>query len=114
MLLVGGIIINYYWKNDSLDSMLIVPMGIMVLTFIYVLCQIGKRFVFKKQNWWDWLYYIGLVVIILPRFLATPENLVVFQTLTDMGILFLLVPVFFDGKQLLDENKGESENSELS
>jgi len=114
MLLVGGLIINYYWKNDSLKSIVSVPMSIMVFTFVYILCQIGKRFAFKKQNWWDWLYYIGLVVIILPRFLATPENLSIFQTVTDIGILFLLVPVFFDGKQLLDENKAESNNNELS
>ena len=114
MLLVGGIIINYYWNNESLESMVNVPMRILTLTFVYILCQIGKRFFFKKRNWWDWLYYIGLIVIVLPRSFATPENLSLFQIITDMGILFVLIPVLFDGKQLLDENKGESKNSELS
>lgn len=114
MLIIGGIIINYYWKNDSLESMVSVPMSILIFTFAYILCQIGKRFLFKKRNWWDWLYYIGLVVIVLPRSLATPDNLSLFQTITDMGILFLLVPILFDGKQLLDENKGEAKNNELS
>ena len=111
MLLVGGVVINYYWNNDSLESMVSVPITIMIFTFIYILCQIGKRFFFKKQNWWDWLYYIGLLVIILPRFLATPDNLSLFQSITDIGILFLIVPVFLDGKQLLDDNRSESANS---
>ncbi|MCO4813462.1 MAG: hypothetical protein KC454_02045 [Flavobacteriales bacterium] len=111
MIVIGGIIINYYWRNDSLDSMVSVPMGILIWTFAYILCQIGKRFFFKKRNWWDWLYYIGLVVIILPRSLATPDNLSSFQLITDMGILFLLIPVLFDGKQLLDENKSGTKNN---
>mgnify|MGYP001031170904 CR=1 FL=1 len=111
MIVIGGIIINYYWRNDSLDSMVSVPMGILIWTFAYILCQIGKRFFFKKRNWWDWLYYIGLVVIILPRSLATPDNLSSFQLITDMGILFLLIPVLFDGKQLLDENKSETKSN---
>ncbi len=111
MIVIGGIIINYYWRNDSLDSMVRVPMGILIWTFAYILCQIGKRFFFKKRNWWDWLYYIGLVVIILPRSLATPDNLSSFQLITDMGILFLLIPVLFDGKQLLDENKSGTKNN---
>ena len=111
MIVIGGIIINYYWRNDSLDSMVRVPMGILIWTFAYILYQIGKRFFFKKRNWWDWLYYIGLVVIILPRSLATPDNLSSFQLITDMGILFLLIPVLFDGKQLLDENKSGTKNN---
>ena len=114
MLLVGGVIINYYWKNDTLESMVSVPLVIMIFTLVYILCQIGKRFFFKKQNWWDWIYYIGLLVIILPRFLATADNLYLFQTITDIGILFLIVPVFLDGKQLLDENRIESINSKES
>lgn len=108
MLLLGGIIVNYYWSNDSIESMVSIPMWVMIVTFIYILCQIGKRFVFKKQNWWDWLYYIGLFAIILPRFFATADNLSFFQLATDIGIVFLLVPIFFDGKQLLDENKNQS------
>ena len=110
MLLVGGVVINYYWQNDSLESMVSVPLVIMIFTFVYILCQIGKRFFFQKQNWWDWLYYIGLLVIILPRFLADSDNLGIFQTVTDIGILFLLVPVFLDGKQLLNDNRMESTN----
>ena len=80
------------------------PMYVMLLSFGYVLTQILKRSLIKNQYWWDWLYYVGLIAIVTPTFFASEESLSTFQWTTDIGSLFLVVPLVLDGKKLLYKN----------
>lgn len=105
LLAIGGWICYYYWNADSLADIQNVPVYIMVLCLIYVLLQITKRMILKENNWWDWLYYIGLTCVMIPTFLATKDNLSVMAFLTDYGTLFLLIPVLFDGRSLVNSTE---------
>lgn len=104
LVVIGIIICFYYWVNSTLESMKHVPIYIMILAFVYILFQIIKRYISRNQNWWDWLYYIGLVVMMLPTLFLTDQNLTLFNLLTDVGIIFLIVPVLLDGFKLLKRN----------
>ncbi len=103
MFLLGNAVSMYYWSNDSLNSMLKVPLFIMIFVLIYILLQILKRYLYKEKKWWDWLYYIGLIVIVIPTYFATENNLTTFQTITDFGSLFLVIPLLFDFKNVFQK-----------
>jgi hypothetical protein len=96
LVIVGFLINYYYWSNDSLNSMKHVPLYVMILAFVYILLQILKRYISKKQNWWDWGYYIGLIAVMLPTLLINEENTNFFNIVCNYGVLFLLLPVVKD------------------
>lgn len=101
LLSLGGGIVYYYWTTDSFSSIRNVPKYLMFLALGYVIVQILKRTIFKQNNWWDWLYYLGLASMMIPTFFAAEPSLNFFRILTDFGTLFLLVPIFFDGKKII-------------
>jgi hypothetical protein len=101
-LAIGGVIVAYYWMNNSFESVTYVPVYMMILAFCYVLTQISKRYFFKNQNWWDWLYYIGLIAMMLPNFFVNEAYSEIYNTLTDVGTLFLVIPILLDGKQIIN------------
>jgi len=101
MLIFAGMVIVYYWNSDSLESMKYIPMRILIFVFGYILIQISKRFVFRKQNWWDWLYYIGLIAVILPVYFVSDTSLETFQMIAKIGTIFLVIPIVFDLIQLI-------------
>ncbi|MDX2362673.1 MAG: hypothetical protein QNK23_17825 [Crocinitomicaceae bacterium] len=100
-LVLAVLIILYYWTNSSFESMKYVPLYVMMMSFGYVLAQIIKRYVVRKQYWWDWLYYIGLIAIVVPTFFASTDNFTTLGWMTDVGTLFLIVPLILDGKKIL-------------
>tara|TARA_R110002072_G_scaffold256261_1_gene415081 strand:- start:11659 stop:12027 length:369 start_codon:yes stop_codon:yes gene_type:complete len=101
MLIFAGMVIVYYWNSDSLESMKYIPMRILIFVFGYILIQISKRFVFRKQNWWDWLYYIGLIAVILPVYFVSDTSLETFQMIAKIGTISLVIPIVFDLIQLI-------------
>lgn len=104
-LVLGGLIIAYYWSVESLESMTRVPMYIMVFALGYILLQIGRRYLTYGKNWWDWFYYIALTAMLIPIFFSAPDRASLFNYLTDFGTFFFVIPVFFDGAQLLKKAK---------
>lgn len=100
--IVSLLIVGYYWSNSSLSSITLVPITIMILALFYILIQIAKRFFIKEQNWWDWLYYIGLIAMMLPTVVANSANETYFHFITDYGTLFLIIPVLLDTKTLFN------------
>ena len=111
LIVLGSLVINYYWTNSSLSSIVYVPMYVIVMTFFYILLQIAKRYFISNKNWWDWLYYLGLIGVLLPLYFANEENLDTFQWVTDYGVLFLIVPLLFDIKELVFSKKTSYEKS---
>lgn len=89
-------IIYYFWMSTTLEEIAYLPMYTVLLSFGYVLTQIVKRALFKKKNWWDWLYYIGLAAIVSPTFLVNEGNVNFFHILTDYGTFFLVIPIVLD------------------
>ena len=108
---LGSLIINYYWTNNTLSSIVFVPIYVVVMTFFYIILQIAKRYFISNKNWWDWLYYLGLIGVLLPLYFAKEENLDTFQWLSDCGVSFLIVPLLFDIKELIISNKTRYEEN---
>lgn len=100
---LAGLIVFYYWSHASFESLAYVPMYVMVLTLVYIVIQILKRFIYKAQNWWDWLYYIGLVSMMLGIFLSSKETTATYNWITDLGVPFLFAPMIFDLKALIQK-----------
>ncbi len=102
MLITGGYIIYYYWNTQDLYDLRNLPMSVISAIMLYIICQLAKRFLFKEMGWYDWLYYIGLISVLMPLLLKQETgnwlNLV-----TDYGSLFLLVPPIFGGRLILDK-----------
>lgn len=99
MAILAGMCILYYWSIDSFESLKFVPMKIMIFAFCYILLQIFKRFIFQKQNWWDWLYYIGLLGIVIPSYFASIDNFNTMLLFAQIGTWFLIIPLLLDVKQ---------------
>lgn len=103
MLVCAAIIMLYFWGREDLFSLKRLPLYIMIAALAYILIQILKRSIYKEQRWYDWLYYIGLVSIMIPTLLANEENQQFYHFLTDYGTLFLIVPVVIEAKNAINE-----------
>ena len=103
LLAIGGTVIAYYWSVEGEASLKQVPIWVMVLCFVYVLIQVVKRYILKRQNWWDWLYYIGLISVMIPAYFSNEKNWETFELFADFGSLFLIVPLLFDIKSIVDK-----------
>jgi hypothetical protein len=104
-LILGGLIIAYYWRVDSYIEMFKVPMYVMIFALGYILTQIVRRFLFSGKKWWDWFYYIALTAMILPIFFSSPERVSMFNYLTDFGTFFFVIPTLLDGRDLMQKSK---------
>lgn len=104
-MLSAGYVIVFYWMNNTHEKLIELPMDVFVALMMYVLLQIGKRQWFVARNWWDWLYYIGLLTAVLPTFLGNAENISTFSLVAKLGAFFLLLPIVMDGKSWLNESK---------
>jgi len=103
-LVLGGLIIAYYWQVENHAEMKQVPMYVMIYALVYILTQIARRYMFSGKKWWDWFYYIALTAMILPIFFSTPEREAMFNYITDFGTFFFVIPVILDGRQLMQNN----------
>lgn len=106
-IVLGGLIIGYYWSVESFLSMTKVPMIVMIFALAYILLQIARRYLAPEKKWWEWFYYIALTAMILPIFFCTAENQSIFNLVTDIGTLFFVIPVIFDGRQFLAKSNEE-------
>lgn len=103
-LVISSFIIMYYWSANTLEAIKYVPVQIMVLILVYILLQLVKRMITKAQNWWDWLYYIGLMAVALPVFMANESNYSTFLIAAQLGIAFLAIPILIEGFYIVKEN----------
>lgn len=100
---VGGVVTYHFFKIDSIEQIQHVPVYAMVLCLVYVLVQIIKRYVLKSQNWWDWLYYLGLLSVMIPPYMIDEGNASTFIGMANYGTIFLIFPVIGDGIQIFQK-----------
>ena len=105
MLVCAGIVVNYYWQHSALETIKEIPMYVMIVTLVYILIQISKRSIYKEQRWYDWLYYIGLIAMMLPTVMVSESNVEIFNYVTDVCTLFLIVPIILEGKVMVNGKK---------
>jgi uncharacterized BrkB/YihY/UPF0761 family membrane protein len=104
-LLLAVLICLYFWQHDDLNSIIQLPIYILVLSVVYIGMQMLTRKLSNVQNWWDWVYYGGLVAIIVPVMLATEEKLSIYNAITDYGTIMLILPGLVDVYHLITKNR---------
>jgi uncharacterized membrane protein HdeD (DUF308 family) len=100
---IGGLLSAHFIAITSIVEIQFLPIYIMVLCLCYVIVQIVKRYALNNQNWWDWLYYIGLLSIMVPAYMINEENSTLSIGLANYGTLFLLIPVIGDALQIFQK-----------
>lgn len=103
--LCGFLILLNYWSSFTLAELKFIPNNALILIVVYLGLQLLNRRLFARQNWWNWLYYIGLIAIVMSYFFVTQELLGFFLFLVKFGTVFLIVPPIIDFFQLMNAEK---------
>ena len=99
-LLCALYIVNYYMGAEVLSDIRLLPNDMLVAISIYIVLQLIKRFLLKKMYWFDWLYYLGLVSILIPMLLKYEQGEWL-HDVCDFGSLFLAISPLFGAIVLL-------------
>jgi hypothetical protein len=99
MLLIALLITLYYWTNSTLLAMRKVPLALMLLVLVYVILHMVKRRLNQHHHWTHWIHYLGLTALIYPILLGTDENIGSLNLITDIGVLFLIIPILLELRQ---------------
>jgi hypothetical protein len=86
---VSAFVSYHYWFVFDQFGLRDLPTLIWSSLIIYILIQLIKRMITKKMEWYDYSYYIALIVILLP--FIVPGNPEWMLSLTRYGVLFLLL-----------------------
>lgn len=100
-LILSILICSYFWDSNELSQIQHIPILILSYTVVYIGLQLLTRKFSIVQNWWDWVYYAGLLSIMIPTFIATKDNQKLVHLITDYGTICLILPVFVDGWQFV-------------
>lgn len=101
VLLICAVLINYYyWTVSDIDELRYLPPYLLTGLIVYIGAQLLKRYLKKKIAWYDWLYYGGLIAIVLPllAFFGAGEWMF---SITSYGALFFLVSPLIESIQML-------------
>ena len=104
-LIIAVLVAGYYWNSSDLESLTNIPFYVLGLCVGYILLQMLTRRISAASHWWDWVYYVGLLSVILPVTFAQESNLTFFNWLSDIGIVLLILPVLVDGYLLVSSTK---------
>ncbi|MBU2019430.1 MAG: hypothetical protein KJ941_07285, partial [Bacteroidetes bacterium] len=85
-----------YWKTEQFSAIKQISLYLMVLVMSYIVLHFIKRLIFKSTNRLDWLYYIGLTLILCSGKFASSSNENFFHWALDIGSLFFIIPVLYD------------------
>jgi hypothetical protein len=108
MLSVATLIISHYWSTNYFQDIKQVPKTVMIYAFVYIILHMAKRIVLKTQKWWDSIYYLGLLAMVIPVLWGDLENESMFHKISDFGTLFLIVPILIDGWIITKEQNTET------
>lgn len=97
-------VVFYYWTSSSVDDLRSLPTSLLTVIIFYILAQLAKRYVKKMMKWYDWIYYLGLVAILLPLPLFLSEGDWIFST-TKYGSLLLFIPPLIELFELVLSKK---------
>jgi hypothetical protein len=103
-LVFSVLICSYFWQATSIEQIRMLPIQVLIMCVVYIALQMLTRRLSGERNWWDWVYYFGLLCIMVPVSFASEENAMLFHFLTDYGTLLLIVPVLVDGWFIIRSN----------
>lgn len=107
MFIVSIFIVTYYWGTDQFSAIKQVSKYSMILIITYIGLHFIKRLIFKTVQWWDWLYYIGLLSIMSAVLMANSNNENFFHWLVDVSLLTFIIPLVFDVVNFVYSRKAE-------
>jgi uncharacterized BrkB/YihY/UPF0761 family membrane protein len=96
-LVLSVLICWYFWSATNFISIKYIDFEVLIFTVIYIVLQLFTRKLTNVQNWWDWVYYGGLVSIMVSALLVNLENFNLFHSITTYGTLCLILPALVDG-----------------
>ena len=94
--IIGCIVCIYFWNATSINKVTTLPIWLLVLTVVYIALQMFSRKYSDAAHWWDWVYYIGLLSIMIPVSIINAENQNLCHLATDFGTAFLIAPPIAD------------------
>ena len=101
------VFVYYMLANEILDLRTL-PTNFLIAVVVYIFAQIVKRFLQKKMPWYNWLYYLGLIAVVVPLPLFSVQGNWVFSV-TRWGSLFLLIPPLIEFLILLKSKPSVSQ-----
>lgn len=104
-LIFSFLLFMYFWKAEDFMAIKYIDFWIIVFAIIYILLQLLTRKLSSAPHWWDWVYYIGLLAIMISSIFISNETFNVFHTLTRIGTVLLIFPLFADIYQLFLKKK---------
>jgi hypothetical protein len=101
-LILAVLICSYFWQAITILEIRQLPMQVLIMCVAYIGLQMLTRRLSGSQNWWDWVYYVGLLCIMIPVSIANDENAALYHAITDYGTILLIIPVLIDGWFLIN------------
>lgn len=102
-LVLSALIVIYFWKTNSLESYKDIPFTVLLLAVAYIILQLISRKFSSTNRIWDWVYYLGLVSIMVSVTFSNQENLSIFNSISDYGTLLLVLPIFIEFYYLIQD-----------
>ncbi len=90
------VLIVYFFQQIALEDLINLPVPIVIAGIVYILCQLISRKISPAKRWWDWVYYVGLVFIMIPASFANIDWFAVARVLAQIGALILFLPILAD------------------
>lgn len=100
-LVLSVLICTYFWNATDLLALKQLPIMVIILAVFYIGLQMLTRKLSEVNNWWDWVYYFGLLSIMIPVTFATKQYEQIFHLITDIGTICLILPAMADGYFLI-------------
>ncbi len=106
--LIGCTVCLYFWNAQTIAEVSTLPIWLLILTVVYIGLQMFSRKYSDSNHWWDWVYYIGLLSIMIPVSIIEEGNEYFCHLVTDIGTLFLIAPPLADALVLLKKSNSNS------
>jgi hypothetical protein len=104
-LIISCLLLRYFWEAENFLAIKYIDFSVICLAISYILLQLLTRKLSSAAHWWDWVYYFGLFAIMLSSIFISTGTFNLFHTLTQIGTVLLIIPLFADIYQLFLKTK---------
>lgn len=104
LILMGIGVFIYYLIASDIAQLRTLPPYLLMMVVVYIIGQLAKRFFQDETPWYGWMYYIGLIAVIIPLpFFSLQDNWIF--VVTRLGGLFLILPPLIEFLTLIKAMK---------
>ncbi|MES2799160.1 MAG: hypothetical protein V4638_04025 [Bacteroidota bacterium] len=95
-ILLAFIVFRYFMGVQSSSQLTKIPFLLLFSCIGYIITQLLSYYISKEQNWWDWVYYLALLSIMITVSFATENTYPFFNWFVKVGSFLLFVPIAID------------------